>query len=213
MKGQNNYLEAFLDAPNALHIILKIGRLLKAKNSHILLMSQAGMGKREYLQLSTILFYQKCTIFEPNIRMCNDIMRFKHIFKTAMLETIRNDETTVFFMDDNHLSDICYMDYVYNYLHLFENDAIEIFDEEFSSQLINTQKEAYEKKMEDPNNVKQDLQIKELNHHFKSPTSVGFYKLAISKLMLNFHIVFSCGSIQNYRHYVNHFPNFETKFS
>ena len=48
----NNFLEAFLEIPGSLRLIYKIARLIKARNSHIMLVAPPGSGKREYLQLA-----------------------------------------------------------------------------------------------------------------------------------------------------------------
>lgn len=63
--------------------------------------------------------------------MSNDIISFKNSFRNAMLQAVETDKEILFFYDTNHLNDPIYIDYINNYLNLFDRDSIEIFDKEF----------------------------------------------------------------------------------
>ena len=48
-----------------------------------------------------------------------------------MLKAVLSDKDILFFYDTNHIDDPVYIDYIYNYLSLFDRDSIEMFDKEF----------------------------------------------------------------------------------
>lgn len=138
MKGKkaprNNYLEAFLDIPGSVRFIYKIARLIESSNSHILLIAPPGTGGREYLQLACLVNSTNtndCILYEPNVRISNDVVEFRSCFRKSMLLCIKSRSDLIFYIDDNHIDDILYFDYIANFLTLFDNDSIEMFDYEF----------------------------------------------------------------------------------
>jgi hypothetical protein len=85
---------------------------------------------RELLQLATLV-YPGTILHEPEVKMSRDIIAFKKDFKAAMLLTIRANENVMFLYDTNHTDDPVYVDYLANYIRLFDKDSIEMFDKEF----------------------------------------------------------------------------------
>ena len=124
------YLQAYLESPGILRHVYKISRLIVIKNTHILLVGPPRACGREILQLSTLI-YPETVLFEPEVKIQNDIISFKNSFRDAMLQVIETDKDILFLYDTNHLDDPVYVDYIYNYIDLFERDSIEIFDKGF----------------------------------------------------------------------------------
>ena len=63
--------------------------------------------------------------------MASDIIGFKKSFKTALLLSVSTNKDIVFLYDTNHLEDQVYLDYMANFINLFDRDSIEVFDQEF----------------------------------------------------------------------------------
>jgi len=60
----------------------------------------------------------------------HDVVKFRSSFKSALILTVRQDRDVVFIYDSNHLDDQVYIDYMSIYMTLFDNDSIEIFDQQ-----------------------------------------------------------------------------------
>ena len=70
-------------------------------------------------------------LFEPNVRINNDVIAFRNSFRKSMVLCVKTKNDVVFSIDDNHIDDIIYLDYIANFLSLFDSDSIELFDYEF----------------------------------------------------------------------------------
>lgn len=223
----NSYLEVFLEIPGALRQIYKIARLIKAKNSHICLIGPPGAGTREYLQLACLISStnnQTAILFEPNVRYSVDVIKFRNDFRKAMVLAVKTKNEVSFLIDDTHIDDIIYFDYVANFLTLFDNDSIELFDHEFCQELIKTQRQVNDEEIESlsKGGMKGNLKM------FKSTTS-GFdtadpslknkqndkelYIMAINTIIDKFHVVINFSSINKYKYYAKKYSCFETKMS
>jgi hypothetical protein len=123
-------LKAYLQVPGFIRHVYRLARLIVTKNSHIIMVGLPRMCGRELLQLATLV-YPGTILHEPEVKMSRDIIAFKKDFKAALLLTIRSNENVMFLYDTNHTDDPVYVDYLANYIRLFDKDSIEMFDKEF----------------------------------------------------------------------------------
>ena len=89
------YLKAFLETPGVIRNVYKISRLIVLKNSHLCLVGSPRMNGREVLQLATLVF-PDTELFEPEVKLANNIMEFKDAFKNAILRSISDNKDIVF---------------------------------------------------------------------------------------------------------------------
>jgi hypothetical protein len=222
------YLKAFLETPGVIRKMYKIARLLVLKNSHLCIVGSPRANGREILQLATLV-YPDTKLWEPEVKLANDIMGFKDAFKNALLGWISENKDVVFLYDTNHLDDQLYVDYMANFINLFDKDWIEIFDQEFSEQLIETQKKYMD---EESKQIPKIKSIKKLGVALKGLPGISgshketfayengakkkelsnseYYTLAIARISCNFHIVMMVNGLAGYKE-MNSFYNFESK--
>lgn len=115
------YLKAFLDTPGVIRNVYKIARLIVLKSSHLCIVGYPRMSGREILQLATLVF-PDTELYEPEVKLANDIMGFKDSFKKAILRSVSENKDIVFLYDTNHLDDQLYIDYMANFINLFDKD-------------------------------------------------------------------------------------------
>lgn len=134
-----NYLRAYLESPGFVRLVYKIARLFVVRNSHIWLVGPPKTSARELVQLACLV-YPSTILFEPEVRIMHDIVKFRSSFKSAMLLTVLHDRDVVFLYDSNHWDDQTYVDYMSIYMTLFDKDSIEIFDQQLWNDLVEAQR-------------------------------------------------------------------------
>ena len=211
------YLQAYLESPGVLRHVYKISRLLVTKNSHIILVGPPRACGREILQLATLI-YPDTFLYEPEVKISDDIIGFKESFRSAMIQAVKTDKDIVFYYDTNHIDDPVYVNYMSNFMKLFDRDSIETFDREFCDQLISAQKEYMELQIVQFPNSK-NLKLKKPVQKVGAGSSHGlskdiysfengkraelseaeYYSLALAKISGRFHIVIQSSGIRDYK--------------
>lgn len=91
--------------------------------------------------------YPDTELLEPEVKLANDIMAFKKSFKSAMLKSVSQNKDIIFLYDSNHVHDQLYVDFLANFINMFDRDSIEVFDKEFCHDLVAAQKESMENQL------------------------------------------------------------------
>ena len=123
-----------------------------------------------------------------------------------MVACVKTKKAVVFLMDDNHLRDITYVDYINVFMSNVQ-DTILIFDEKIVKELIEIEEEEY---------LKDEMNAK-FGRTAADPTTRTINKdmllqTARTKILKNLHLVFNLNHLETYHTYTSTFPHIETHF-
>lgn len=103
-----------------------------------MLIGPAGIGKREYVQLTALM--HSCMIVEPMVKLWGDSERFLRCMRQAITQAVRSRSKVIFLLSDVHVQDLVYIDLINAFLNSPDCDEVLILDKPTKKLLLQWQR-------------------------------------------------------------------------
>ena len=197
----NSYLQNYLYSPSAIAQVWKISRVLCGESSHAILLGAEGRGKREYLQLASILTNTR--IIEPNISPILGSPELLTCFTDTILDVVKTARNTVFLLPATHFPSSQYIDLINTFIRS-QDEEILILDRDLRERVSRTQEEA------EPHSRRAATLFRDNVDPTEGGADYDFWLTSgLKKVRRYLHVVITIPDVQTYRDWIRLCPGLE----